>query len=126
MLVSGISFDASCMRVHCEEDTKLSFGEVMRQADVVMTKPGYATITTAVHYGIPLVYVRRHNFVDEQPLVDYAHKYGRAMKLSREKFESGHWDETLQSVLNLPIPLEAPPKPEPHVVADLLRKFFKT
>jgi len=124
-LVAGISLDASFKRIHRVEDITLPFGEVMRQADVVMTKPGYATITTAVHYGNPVVYVRRHNFVDEQSLVDYVHKYGRAMELTVENFESGIWDKALHSVLTLPIPPESPPKPETHVAAGLLREYLK-
>jgi hypothetical protein len=124
-LVAGSVIDESSARIHRVEDVSLPFGEVLRRVDLVMTKPGYATITTAVHYGIPLVYVRRHNFVDEQPLVDYAHQYGRAVELTREKFESGDWENALQSVLVLPIPAEAPPKPEPHVIAALLKEFIR-
>ena len=125
-LVSGMSLDMAFTRIHRVEDIPLSFGEVMRQVDVVMTKPGYATIMMAVHYYIPLVYVRRYNFVDEQGLVDYVHKYGRALELSREDFESGVWGKSLQAVLSLPAPMVSPPKPEAHLVADLLRDYLKT
>ena len=124
-LVAESSLEPTFRRVHSVEDIKLSFGEVMRQVDVVMTKPGYATLTAAVHYGIPLVYVQRHNFVDEQPLVDYAHTYGRAVELSRDKFESGSWEKALESVLALPISQLSPPKPEPHVVAGVLKEYLK-
>jgi hypothetical protein len=79
----------------------------------------------AVHYNIPLIYVRRNNFVDEQPLVDYAHTYGRAVELTRENFESGVWGKALQTVLALRIPSVEPPKPEPQVVAGLLREYLK-
>jgi hypothetical protein len=124
-LVSGIPLETSFMQVHRVEDVKLAFGEVMRQVDVVMTKPGYATLTMAVHYNIPLIYVRRNNFVDEQPLVDYAHTHGRAVELTRENFEAGVWAKALQTVLALRIPPVAPPKPEPQVVAGLLREYLK-
>ena len=70
--------------------------------------------------------MRRHNFVDEQPLVDYAHQYGCAVELTREKFESGEWEKGLQAVLALPIPEESPPKPEPHVIAGLIKEYLKT
>ena len=125
-LVAGLSFESSFKRVHRVEDLPLPFGELLRQADVVMTKPGYATIATVVHYGIPLVYVRRNNFVDEQRLVDYAHQHGRALELSCEDFEAGVWEKTLQSVLTLPAPLEPPPKPEPGAVVGLLKDYLKT
>ncbi len=124
-LVSGVSFDSSYTRIHRVDDCELSFGEIMRQVDVVMTKPGYATIVSAVHYGIPVVYVRRHNFVDEPTLIDYAHKYGRARELARKNFESGEWEETLQLVLTEPMPQKSPPQPDPAVASGILKTFLK-
>ena len=113
-LVGGIPLDSSSMRIHQIEECHMPFGEIVRQADAIMTKPGYATITMAAHYGIPLVYVRRNNFSDEQCLVDYAHHHGRALELTREDFESGDWGKTLMAVLALPAPVEPPPRSEEH------------
>lgn len=124
-LVAGMLLDASFMRVHCIEDIRMPFGEMMRQADVVMTKPGYGTVATAVHYGIPLVYVRRNNFVDEQSLVDYARQHGRALELTREDFERGFWKETLDAVLALPSSLETPPQPDYSDIVRLLGEYLK-
>ena len=123
-LVGGVPLDSSSMRIHQIEECQMPFGEIMRQADVIMTKPGYATIAMAVHYGIPLVYVRRNNFVDEQRLVEYAHHYGRAMELTCEDFESGDWGKTLNAVLALPSPGEPPPQPDHRAVVDLLRGYL--
>jgi len=125
-LVGDIRSNSAGRRVHRIEDVRMPFGEMMRQADVMMTKPGYVTIATAVHYGIPLVYVRRNNFVDEQRLVDYVHQYGRALELTREDFETGDWEKTLQAVLTLPTPLEPHPKPELGAIVSLLKDYLKT
>ena len=124
-LVGGIQLNSSVRRVHRIEDVTMPFGEIMRQADVVMNKPGYTTIATAVHYGIPLVYVRRNNFVDEQRLVNYVHQHGRALELTRKDFEAGVWEKTLHAVLTLPAPHEAPPKPEFGAVIGLLEDYLK-
>jgi len=124
-LVGGIFLGGSSRRVHRLEDIRMSFGEIMRQVDVVMTKPGYATITTAVHFGIPLVYVRRYNFVDEQSLVDYVHSYGRALEMTRGDFDAGVWAKTLQRVLSLPHSLESPPKADLGAVVSQLRDYLK-
>jgi len=124
-LVGGIPLDSSSMRIHRIEDCQMPFGEIMRQADVIMTKPGYATITMAVHYGIPLVYVRRNNFVDEQSLVEYAHQYGRALELTREDFESGFWGKALRAVLDLSFSTEIPPQPDQRAVVDVLRGYLQ-
>ena len=106
-------------------DVMMPFEEILKQVDVVMTKPGYATITTAVHYGIPLVYVRRNNFVDEQRLVDYACQHGRALELTREDFETGAWEKTLHAVLTLPAPLVPPPKQDLGEIVGLLKEYFE-
>jgi len=124
-LVGGIVLDGSWKRVHCLESIRMPFGEILRQADVVMTKPGYGTIVTAVHYRIPLVYVRRYNFVDEQSLVDYAREYGRALELTREDFGRGVWKKTLEAVLALPEPLKPSPQPDCRGIVRVLRKYFK-
>ena len=123
-LVGGISLKTSNKRIHSIDVLTLPFSEIMEQADVVMTKPGYVTITSAVHYGIPVVYVRRNNFADEQCLVDYVHQHGRAVELTREDFESGVWEKALCEVLTLPTPLEIPPKPELEAVVDVLREYL--
>jgi len=124
-LVGGIPLSGQYTRLHRLEDITMSFIDILRQADVVMTKPGYVTIMTAVHYGIPLVYVRRYNFVDEQNLVDYAHRYGQALELTRADFELGKWEPTLHRVLSIPEPRESLPSPGNHTVVDLLRKYLK-
>ena len=125
-LVGGISLQESSKRVHRIEDLNMGFGEIMRQADVVMTKPGYATITTAVQWSIPVVYVRRNNFVDEDSLVAYAHRYGNALEMTRTDFDAGTWEKTLEQVLSLPPSTEAPPKTNVETVAEMLRNFLRT
>ena len=123
-LVAGMLGNLSSERIHRIEDVQLSFGEIMRQVDVVMSKPGYATIITVVHYEIPLIYVRRNKFVDEQPLIDYAHKHGRAQELSRKDFESGIWQQTIHAVMTLPLPSDPPPKPGSLFVANALKSYL--
>jgi len=124
-LLGGMSLGVSSGRIHRLEDTRMSYGEIMRQVDVVMTKPGYATITTAVHLGIPVVYVRRNNFVDEQALVDYVHLYGRAIEMTRLDFDAGVWAKTLQRALSLPHSLKPPIKPDLGTAVSQLRNYLK-
>lgn len=124
-LVSGISMRGSLTRVHRIEDFNIGFGEFMKQVDVVMTKPGYATITTAVQWGIPIVYVRRNNFVDEDSLVAYAHHYGRAVEMTRADFDAGVWKKSLERALSLPLSPVPPPKTDLKKVAGTLNNFLK-
>ncbi|PJA80686.1 MAG: hypothetical protein CO149_00850, partial [Nitrospirae bacterium CG_4_9_14_3_um_filter_51_5] len=88
--------------------------------------PGYGTVIAAVRDEKALVYVRRGNFVDEQSLVDYTHRHGRGMELSRDDFESGNWEETLRAVLTVAVPSEAPPSPGTSAVVRRLKTYLSS
>lgn len=85
-----------------------SFKTLMASVDVVMTKPGYGTLVEAVALRTPMVYVRRYNFGDEQPLVDYLHRYGSGVELSSHDFMHGRWLSALDEVIDLPLPVPPP------------------
>ena len=102
----------------------LPFGQILAEADIVITKPGYATIIDAVRNGTPIIYVRRYNFVDEQLLVDYAHHYGQAIELSSDSFYKGDWIQALETVQRLARPSVTPPELGTSGAADLLEKFL--
>jgi hypothetical protein len=125
-LVGELPRFPSYARVHRLEDLALPFSEITKQVDIIMTKPGYGTVVAAVHYGKPLVYVRRGNFIDEQCLVDYTHRHGRGMELSRNDFEAGDWEATLRAVLTVPDPSESPPSPGNSAVVRLLRIYLQS
>jgi UDP:flavonoid glycosyltransferase YjiC (YdhE family) len=86
-----------------------SFKTLMASVDVIVTKPGYATLVEAVALQVPLVYVRRYNFADEQPLVEYLGRHGRGVELSREDFFEARWEAALRKALELPAPTAPPP-----------------
>ena len=103
-----------------------SFRSIMASADVLMTKPGYASFVEAVAMDTPVIYVRRYNFADESTLVEYVHRYGRGLELSREEFSEGRWQDALERSMKLPPPPESPPAPTgqreaAHVLATYLQ-----
>ncbi|WP_342349889.1 hypothetical protein [uncultured Nitrospira sp.] len=123
-LVSELPSSVSYARVHRVEDLVMPFGEISHQSDIIMTKPGYGTVIAAVHDETALVYVRRRNFIDEQSLVDYTHRYGRGMELSRDDFESGNWEATLRAVLTIAVPSEVRPSPGTGDVVRQLKTYL--
>jgi hypothetical protein len=88
--------DLSCVRSLLA--IPFSFKTALASVDIVMTKPGYGTVMEAVALGLPIVYVRRYNFADEAPLVDFLHEYGQGRELSRSDFMSGNWRPILEAV----------------------------
>ena len=105
-------------------DLAVPFRDIMAETDLIITKPGYATVIEAVRNAIPVVYVRRYNFVDEQNLVDYAHRFGQARELSIQEFIRGEWLEALEKVQQIPLPNENPPAPGTSAAAETLAKYF--
>jgi hypothetical protein len=109
-IISG-PVPSGATRLHRAEATGLPFGAVMASADILVTKPGYSTVVEAVAQGLRVLYVRRHTFVDELPLVDYLHRYGLGLELSAEDFAAGRWRAGLDALLTMPPPAESPPAP---------------
>jgi hypothetical protein len=101
-----------------------SFKTLLASADIIMTKPGYGTLVEAVALQTPMVYVRRYNFADEQPLVDYLHCYGRGVELSMTDFVQGQWRSALQKVVDLPLPIAPPALTGADEAATALAKLL--
>jgi hypothetical protein len=95
-------------RIHSTKTLSFSFKILLASVDIIMTKPGYGTIVEAVALQQPVVYVRRYNFADEPPLVDYLHRYGRGVELTKEDFTHARWETALRKVGDLPMPAAAP------------------
>ena len=111
-------------RIHSTETLPFSFKTLLASVDVIMTKPGYATIVEAVALRTPLVYVRRYNFADEQPLVDYLHRYGRGIELSLDDFSQGRWEAALQQALNTRTSSLPPPSTGATEAAKILATYL--
>ena len=101
-----------------------SFKTLMASVDLIMTKPGYGTLVEAVALHTPMVYVRRYNFADEQPLVDYLHRYGNGVELSMSDFVQGNWLPAFQKVAGLKIPVLPPPPTGEKEAATILASYL--
>ncbi len=111
-------------RVHSTETLPFSFKTLLASVDVIMTKPGYGTIVEAVALQQPVVYVRRYNFADEPPLVDYLHRYGRGVELSIDAFTRGCWEPALQQALASPLFSLPPPPTGATEAAEVIIRYF--
>jgi hypothetical protein len=109
-IVAG-SVESRYARVVSLRDVPFRFSTVLASVDLVMSKPGYGTIVECVTHGTPVVYVRRYNFADEAPLVEYLDRFGRGVELTLGDFQSGTWQQALEQALVLRPPSEPPPSP---------------
>ena len=110
-------------RIHSTTTLPFSFKTLLASVDIIITKPGYATIVEAVALQQPVVYVRRYNFADEPPLVDYLHRYGRGVELSIDDFTQGLWEPALQRALTAPVPLLPPPPTGAAEAAEVIVRY---
>ena len=124
-VVSG-SVPDGIERIRSSASIPMTFGSLLASADLVVTKPGYSTVVTAVSYRTPVVYVRRYNFADEAVLVDYLHRYGLAVELSAGDFTSGLWEDALRAAGATTLPGPGPPPTGATEAADLVMKYLST
>ena len=83
---------------------EFSFGSLLRAADVVLTKPGYGTFVEAACSGVPVMYVRREDWPEQDFLIPWLAQHGVCGEISREELLSGAWSEKLGRVLQTPRP----------------------
>jgi hypothetical protein len=88
--------------LYWEQMADLPFMDLLCSCDVLLTKPGYGTLTEAVCNGKPVLYVERDDWPEEPWLVNWLTSHGNAVHLSRETLETGAVLEPLQILLAQP------------------------
>ena len=122
-VVSGL-VPAGIQRVCSADSIPLSFSALLASADVIVTKPGYATTVEAVAYRKPVVYVRRYNFADEAGLVELLHRYGCGVELSAADFAAGRWESALAAAAASKPQMEAPAPTGAAEAAEILATYL--
>ena len=89
-------------------DNGLRYEDLVRAADVVVTKPGYGIISEAIANGAALLYTSRGHFVEYDVLVREMPRYLRAEFLEQKLLLSGDWSAALERLLS-----QAPPPEKP-------------
>ncbi len=96
------------------------YEDLVRAADVVVTKPGYGIIAECLANGTALVYTDRGHFIEYDVLVAAMPRVLRAAYISHDDLFSGRWAPHLDAVLAQPEPPERPATNGAEVAADLL------
>ena len=89
-------------------DSGLRYEDLVRGADVVVTKPGYGIISEAIANGAALLYTSRGQFVEYDVLVREMPRYLRVQFIEQGDFLKGDWKEGLDQVLAQREPPEKP------------------
>jgi L-arabinokinase len=103
-------------------DSGLRYEDLVRGADVVVTKPGYGIISEAIANGAALLYTSRGHFAEYDVLVEEMPRYLRAEFIEQKQLLEGDWSAALDRVLSKPAPPERPPLNGAAVAAEEILK----
>lgn len=84
----------------------LDFSDVLASCDALLTKPGYGSFVEAVCSGIPILYVRRDAWPEQEVLIAWLEQQGLCAELASRQLQNGDFREALLDVLQ-------PDKPAP-------------
>jgi hypothetical protein len=101
-------------------DRGLRYEDLVRGADVVVTKPGYGIISDAIANGAALLYTSRGQFVEYDLLVREMPKYLRARFIPQDDLLKGNWKAALESLLGQAAPPEKPSLNGAEVAAEVI------
>ncbi len=82
----------------------MSFSDVLASCDILLTKPGYGAFTEAACNGIPVMYVRRDAWPEQDDLIAWLEQSGLCRKLEAKQVEHGNFLEDVQHLLMQPRP----------------------
>ncbi|MCB5185252.1 hypothetical protein LG201_08550 [Methylobacillus gramineus] len=89
---------------HATESLGESFSDILASCDLVLTKPGYGTFVEAACHGIPVLYVERDGWPEQDCLITWLQEYGVCRRLVPQAWISGEFSAEVLALLALPKP----------------------
>ena len=100
--------------------TGLRYEDLVRAADVVVTKPGYGIVAECIANDAALVFTDRGRFAEYDVLVEAMPKYLRCRYMPQGDLFGGRWQAHLDAAFASAAPLERPRTDGASVVAEYL------
>lgn len=82
----------------------MHFVDVLRSADALLGKPGYGSFAEAACNGVPVLYVKRHDWPEEPYLIEWLEHRGCCLEVERERLNDGDILGHLQTLWSKSIP----------------------
>lgn len=86
----------------------MRFQELVRAADVVVSKPGYGIVSECIANRTPLLYTERFEFREYRILAKALEEYGWSLCIPHDEFTAGNWLPYLERIRER---LSRPPRP---------------
>ena len=87
---------------HAQQDIPLGFSSLIASVDLVLTKPGYGTFVEAACHGLPVLYVPRDGWPEQDDLIDWLQAHGQCLPVTEDALRDGEFAQPLQQLLALP------------------------
>ncbi|MPS49343.1 glycosyltransferase [Methylobacillus sp.] len=95
---------------HAQEPLQMHFSTLLASSDLVLTKPGYGTFVEAACHGVPVLYVPRDGWPEQDCLVSWLSSHGRCLQVSAKQLASGDMADSLLAMLNASRPGRVMPR----------------
>ncbi|HLA75928.1 MAG TPA: hypothetical protein VJM76_08495 [Gammaproteobacteria bacterium] len=83
------------------ETLGMHFTDILCSCDAFIGKPGYGSFAEAACNGVPVLYVKRHDWPEEPYLVDWLAHNGRCLEIEREDLQTGNLARPLARLWSL-------------------------
>ncbi len=100
-----------------------AYPDLVRAADVVVTKPGYGIVSECLVNGTACLYTGRGDFREQALLIEGLHRYGRAREIGNDDLRRGNWGTALEELLAQPQPRETLASNGDVLIADRLAQL---
>lgn len=101
----------------------MDFTDLLASCDAMLCKPGYGSFTEAACNGVAVLYVSRKDWPEEPCLVSWLEQVGRCQEISREAFETGRFQQSLEDLLAKPVKPPIAPTGMDEAARYLLRSI---
>lgn len=77
----------------------VDFSDVLASCDVLLTKPGYGSFVEAACAGVPVLYVKREAWPEQEVLIAWLEQHGVCAELGPTQLQTGEFREKLLQLL---------------------------
>jgi len=95
----------------------LPFEDLLRSCDAVISKPGYGIVVEAACNGTPLIYVPRHDWPEQDILINWLEDHGVARRIPADRLIEGDLGAPLDDIMAAPVSSE----PRPTGISEAAR-----
>lgn len=102
-----------------------AYPDLVRAADVVVTKPGYGIVSECLANGTACLYTGRGDFREQALLIAGLRRHGRAREIGNDDLRRGNWGAALEDLLAQPEPAEKLASGGDILIADRLAQLVR-